>query len=851
MFPNSRQGWHKKSFDGAILSHHYIMKQILFILALSFFSLLSYSQKIKGIVTDNNGKILPYASVFIKENNKGTNANSEGKYSLKPEPGQYTLVCQYVGYKKEERKITVANNDIELNFILTLQEMTLSEVVVKNGEDPAYQVIRNAIKKRTYYESQLDKFQCEVYTKGQMRVRNYPNKFFGKKVDFEDGDTSKQKMLYLSETISKYSVNKPGKEKIEVISSKVSGQSDGFGLSAPNFFSFYSNNVFIGNNLNPRGFVSPIAENALNFYRYKLEGTFFEDGREISHIKVIPKRKYEPLFNGYIDIVVDDWLIHSVQLLLTKASQLELADTLRIEQLYRPLNKEVWYISSQVIYPAIKIFGFDAYGSFVNIYSDFNAEPIFDKKTFNNTILKYTDSANKRPDDYWEKARPVPLMAEEEKDYKRKDSLELARKNPKYLDSLARIRNKVTLTNVLLLGQTFQSERKRASTSFPSLFELISFNPAEGWVASPSFAWIKRLDTTSSGRKSISIAPTLRYGFTNKHFNAHLSVRYSFGKKYATSISLSGGKRVFQFNNNSPIGQRGNTLSCLQSERNRIKSYEAIYFRGSFRKGMGNGFSFVTGFQYQDRMPLDNRTNYTWRDKPNREYTANYPDDLISENIMRHQAFTTMIGFTWQPHTRYIEMPDRKINIGSDYPVFSFQYTQGFKNLFGSDEKFSKWKLGITDGITFRLQGKLRYRLGIGGFIDTGSNIQVPDYNHFNGNVSLLATEYLNSFQLLPIYQFSNISRFYVLAHIEHNFNGFLTNKIPGLRKLNLYLVVGGNGFYINSRKNYYEIFAGLDNIFKQLRVDFVQSYLNGKPWQNGIRIGFSMVSGRRGDDWP
>ena len=425
------------------------MKNTFFILLFSCSAFISFSQKIKGVITDSSGNKLPFASIFIKENNKGTNANSEGKYSLKAEPGQYTLVCQHVGYKKEEKKITIAGDDLELNFILTLQEMTLTEVVVKNGEDPAYQIIRNTIKQRTYYERQLDKFQCEVYTKGQMRVRNYPRKIFGQKVDFEDGDTSKQKMLYLSETISRYSVDKPNKEKIEVISSKVSGQSNGFGLSAPRFFSFYNNNVFIGDNLNPRGFISPISDNALNYYRYKLDGTFFEDGREISHIKVIPKRKFEPLFSGYIDIVADEWRIHSTQLLLTKSSQMELVDTLRIEQLYRPLNKDVWFITSQVIYPAIKIFGFDAYGSFVNIYSNFNIEPAFDKKTFNNTILKYTDSANKRPNEYWDRARPVPLMAEEVKDYKRKDSLELARKEPKYMDSLQKVRNKVTVMNIL------------------------------------------------------------------------------------------------------------------------------------------------------------------------------------------------------------------------------------------------------------------------------------------------------------------------------------------------------------------------------------------------------------------
>ncbi|MBL0068536.1 MAG: carboxypeptidase-like regulatory domain-containing protein [Chitinophagaceae bacterium] len=215
------------------------MRKLISLSIISFFSIATYSQKIKGVVTDINGKLLPFASVFIKENNKGTNANTEGKYSLKLEPGQYTLVCQYVGYKKDERKISLAKDeDLEINFVLALQEMTLDEVIVKNGEDPAYQIIRNTIKKKNYYQSQLERFQCEVYTKGQMRVRNYPNKFFGRKVDFEDGDTSKQKMLYLSETISRYSVDKPNKEKIEVISSKVSGQSDGFGLSAPRFFLF-------------------------------------------------------------------------------------------------------------------------------------------------------------------------------------------------------------------------------------------------------------------------------------------------------------------------------------------------------------------------------------------------------------------------------------------------------------------------------------------------------------------------------------------------------------------------------------------------------------------------------------
>ncbi len=810
----------------------------------------AHAGKITGMVTDTSGKPLPFASVFIKGTKKGTNANNDGRYTLTVSPGQYTLVCQYVGYRKEEKTITVTDEEIQMDFRLSVQELTLGEVVLKNGEDPAYEIIRQTVRKRKVHQEELDHFECEVYTKGQLRVRDYPKKIFGQKVDFEDGDTSKKKILYLAETISRYSVDKPDKQKTVVISSKVSGQTDGLGLAAPQIFSLYDNNISIGSGLNPRGFISPISDNALKYYRYKLEGTFMEDGRTVSKIKVIPRRKYEPLFSGYISIIEDQWNIHSTDLLLTKQSQMEQLDTLKLIQLYRPVRNDRWFISSQVIYPTIKILGFDAYGSFINIYSDIELDPQFNKKTFNNTILKYTDSSNKKTTDYWEKARPLPLMEDEVKDYKKKDSLALARKDPRYLDSISRRGNRITVMNILLFGQGFNSQRKRTSIRFNSLLDQANFTPAEGLVMSPTVTWVKRLDTAVFSRRSLSISATARYGFANQHLNPYLTMNYTYGKKYISSIRLSGGKRVFQFNNNSPIGERGNTLSCLLSEENRIKSYEAWYFRGSYRQSLGDGFSWVAAFQYQDRMPLDNRTTYTWNNKAGKTYTPNYPYEVMTENIKRHQVFTTLLGIRWQPGTKYIELPERKISIGSKYPVFSLQYIRSIDGFLGSDEDFSKWRFNVSDNINLKLRGQLRYRIGMGGFFDT-SKVQLPDYNHFNGNISTFATEYLNSFQLLPIYQFSNKSKFYAQAHVEYNLKGFLTNKIPLFRKLNFYLVTGANGFYIDGNTNYYEWFIGLDNIFKQLRIDFVQSYQRGKQWQNGIRIGLSSFGGQRGDDWP
>ncbi len=682
-----------------------------------------------------------------------------------------------------------------------------------------------------------------------MRLRNFPKSFMGQKVDFEDGDTSKKKILYLYENLAKYTVQKPNKSKVEVISTKVSGQSGGFGfLSNPQIISFYQNNIDIAPNLNPRGFISPISNNAFHYYKYKFEGVFYEDGKEINRIKVIPKRKFEPVFSGYINITDGDWRIHSLQLTLTKESQMEFLDTFRIEQLYVPFEKDIWVIKSQVIYPAAKFFGFDGYGSFVNMYSKFDLDPQLAKKFFNNTVLKFDEGSNKKPADYWDSIRPIPLQLDETIDYHKKDSLEKARQDPHYLDSLDKIKNKITVAGIVLTGQTINHAKSRSQFTYPSLISTFSYNTVEGLVVNWQGTYLKRLDSAAFSRRSISITPDLRYGFSNQHFNAYAIVNYNYGKTYLSSINISGGKRVYQFNNANPITPFYNSLSTLFYESNYMKLYEAWFGKINFSKGIGDGLKFNIGLQYQDRTSLNNTTSYSFVTWKTRSFTPNYPTELLSQNIPHHRAFIGNADISWRPGAKYIELPDRKIMIRSTYPTFDLQYVQGVPNVFGSDVDYSKWKFSVKQNLNLKLAGTLDYNISTGGFINT-NKLFVPDYNHFNGNQIIVATDYLTSFQLLPYYKYSNIAPLYGEAHVEYHLNGFLTNKIPLFRNLNWHLVTGANAFYITPASNYIEGFVGLENILKLFRVDFAWGYEEGKQTVMGLRIGIPVAVGGNQND--
>ncbi|MBC7747149.1 MAG: carboxypeptidase-like regulatory domain-containing protein, partial [Methylotenera sp.] len=154
------------------------MRLYLLFFALFLFKDIS-AQKIYGTVFNSNGDLLPYASISVKGTTKGTSANDKAKYALNLAPGTYTFICQNLGYTSAEKKLTVTI-DTELSFVLTEQKLSMEAVVIKNGgEDPAYEIIRNAIKKRNFFANQVKEFTCNIYGKDLIKLKTLPKKIFG------------------------------------------------------------------------------------------------------------------------------------------------------------------------------------------------------------------------------------------------------------------------------------------------------------------------------------------------------------------------------------------------------------------------------------------------------------------------------------------------------------------------------------------------------------------------------------------------------------------------------------------------------------------------------------------------
>ncbi len=826
-------------------------KESIYLTLLLFFCFQSsgLQAQLSGKITDDKGEPLSFATVYVKDSSQGTTSNIEGRYELDLTPGRYTIIFQYVGYEQKTEVVELDDVGLKMDVVLKEQSVGLKEVVVTaDGEDPAYAIIRKAIAKRDYYLKQVKEYTCDVYIKGNQKVADVPEKFMGVEIGDLGGilDSTGQGIVYLSESVSKLHHRAPNLYKEEMISSKVSGNDNGFSFNQANVmdFNFYKNTYGeLG-----RKIVSPIANNAFAYYRYKLEGAFLDEGgRLINKIKVIRKRDTDPSLSGYIYIIEDFWNIHSVDMWTNgEAFGQPILDTMSLKQVYVPVKEpNVWRVLSSAVYFKLKIFGIKIGGDFTGVYSNYDIEPNLPKGFFDNEVLKVKEDANERDSSYWEEVRPIPLTIEEVKDYVKKDSLQKVWVSKDYLDSLDKKNNRFKVMNALT-GYTYSRSYKKWNLSIGSPLTALSFNTVQGYFTNLGGTFEKQFDR--SGNSYANVNANVSYGFSDKQVRGDFGVEYNVNKTKYTNFSIEGGRKAVQFNEEEPVSTLQNTIASLFFKRNRTKYYDKSYGKIRAKTELFNGV-FVNGhIEYAHREPLFNTTDHSYFYKESREYFSNNPTDLMNYGeapFEPHQALTIGLDIRLRIKQRYLSYPDRKFILGSDFPTFYISYRRGLP-ILGGDTDFDFVSLAMRDNIKLGMAGTSRYNLEGGMFISDKS-VPFPDFHHFNGNTLIVnfMIRYLDQFRMLDYYEHSTTQP-YMKLQWEHHFDGVILGKIPGIRKLQWGLVAGTNILYSDSTKAYSEIFIGIDkigwDIFRLVRVDFVTQLRKGmeKPGFNvlvGIEI--------------
>ncbi len=251
--------------------------------------LFSQTYKIHGIILDDSTQlVLSYATIRVAQTDIVTSSNKEGEFLLELSEGNYSLVVTYVGYHNKTISISVPH-ETSLNIGLVPALIQLPEVTVhSNMEDPAMEIMREAIKRREKNYEGLKNYEVTGYKKNifysSERIAMIDEKFV--KQIYEKGKMSKEFVL--------------STHKTDNIKSTNMNISISIGLSL--FFVNGDLNIKIGSGKS--NVIFPLADNAIKYYDFKLLNSKVA-GKEVSHtIQIIPRSSVEPLMKG--TIIIDD-----------------------------------------------------------------------------------------------------------------------------------------------------------------------------------------------------------------------------------------------------------------------------------------------------------------------------------------------------------------------------------------------------------------------------------------------------------------------------------------------------------------------------------------------------------------
>ncbi|MEY4927568.1 MAG: hypothetical protein RI894_2004 [Bacteroidota bacterium] len=818
------------------------LKTAIFIL---LFQNIALSNTISGRITDTKKELLSFVTIYVKNTTIGTTSNSMGEYSLDLPKGEYDLVFQYVGYKTKVEHISLQIKPLHLDISLVEEDLLLSEVTVKaNAEDPAYRIIRNMIKQRKIRLKAVTNSECDVYIKGNQKIKNAPDKIMGRDLgDLGGGlDSSRSGIVYLSESVSKLYFEQPDHFKEIMISSKVAGNDNGFSFNQAQAvnFNFYQNELDFQTKL-----VSPIADDALLFYRYELISSFRDkDGRLISKLKVKPKNEYGPVFGGFIYVVEDEWAIYSTDLYVTKsATGLEVLDTLHIKQThlsFDAVGAKNWLLFQQIISFNIKVLKIETGGVFTAVFSHYKLNQSLPKGFFTPEILKVEKEANEKTPAYWDSIRPIPLTIEESRDYYRKDSLKVIRTGKHYLDSMDARRNKFGVLN-LLLGYTYRNSFKKQAFSLETPLNTVQFNTVQGWRVGLGVHFRQNYDDYRI--RWWEIRATLDRGFAELRPRCTLGATYHFNRTNNSEINIRGGEILQQYNAENPISEAVNSIYTLYEPINYLKTYQKQFVKTSYEQEIWNGGFLTAEAEFAHRKVVENRVLSLSKDGKDVPMPANLPETadayaLFGESHNLRFSATLRIKFDQS----FIMYPERKIIVDDGkYPTIYVRYTGGY-----AANDYHQLAVKTTYDVPTGVVGTSQFNLEGGYFLK--SPLYFYDYQHFNGNQTILGNpnNYLNNFLQLPYYRYSVGSNWYAHAHYEHNFGTFLFNKLPLIKKLQFTAHIGANALLTPAMPQpYYGVNAGIGNIgwgiIRLLRVDYTLSRNTEGLWQPGFMIGLAL----------
>jgi len=745
---------------------------ILFIATSTCLAQQAERRSLFGTVRDvQTNEPLPAANVRVLGTSRGTITNSAGEYTLTLEPGDYHLLFTMLGYGADTAVVHLLG-DQRHDVLLEPSAIILPEVIV-SSEDPAIEIIRRAIANKQHWIDRLHSYEMRAFTR-QTIYRD--SAVAGINESFTTGYWQQADTLREIVTQRRQTANIPESYNL---------------ASVGRILNFSDEEIsFIGYR-----FVGPTAREALDYYDYKLLRTRSSHGQDIYEIRMLPRSRTVPLFDGTISIAGNSYALVGVDVRPNVAFNLPF--TKQIQLRYRQqfgLYESTFWMPNDIRIEAALTIGFMGLSipriglEQTSVISDYSINAVIPDSVFKKPRLVIDSSAVRFDSAYWAANAVLPLSPLEQRAYHTLDSAQSL--DVQFRPSGAA----VSLGSDAGLGEALSHAD-------------ITFNRVEGFHLGAQMD----LDSLSA---AFSASAGLAYGFSDRLWTYRLGGTYYPWGSRTLGVGAEAFRRVDYTPDHGYFTPFDNLLSSFLAKED---------YRDYFRTEGWSGYLTWHGLRaFRGRLAyvseredsLSHRTNFSVF-YPSRLYRANI---RAQEGMLRSFRLDVRLG--GEPVPLDLILPN-SIEIFAEHSS---------PHITGGDYDFSRLDGVLTLSVpTFAQSYLLKPGFRIRAAAGTSSGA-LPVQRWFSLESALASEAPFGVLRAARIKEFSGTG--YAAITAEHNFRTipFLALGIPFLYEHSLELIVFGSAARTWAHDNavsntttalYAEAGFSLSRIYDLFRADF------------------------------
>lgn len=567
------------------------------------------------------------------------------------------------------------------------------------------------------YANEVKEFKADLYLKGRFQVhkRNRILKYIPYMFRFEKGVDN-----YIHESLSELHYTAPDiyDRKIRAVQTTFpGGNSRFFDIMDFIHFNIYSPSVMKDKIL------SPLSKSTSIHYNYLLDSIDYQSEGVVYKIRVIPRYRSTQLLEGFFWISSSDWNIRYMDFIgkydLTAFHLvMQMGKTPETRCLPQLLNLDVVFkfVGNHL---EMKYTGWLNYSEVsFRKENDWNFGRL--KKDKYNLSKSYTLTCDTtrliQNRDSFARIRPLPLDDWE-------DSLYLAfdKRREVHVDDTMQVETKQK-KNLVFMGQigdalisSYDIDFSRVGnvTCSPLINPLlVSYSHRRGI----SYRQVFKYNKLFHNGKLLRLVPQIGYNFTKKEFYAKLDGEFVYNprKHGSITVNVGNGNRIYS----SVVLDQLNAMpdSAFSFTGLELDYFKDVYLNVAHNLEVVNGLNLWMGISMH------------WRN------AVNGTPEVAERVRLRYNSFAPRVRVEWTPGMYYYYNGNRKINVGSRYPTFVFDYERGL-DILPNSGKYERFEMSAAQKIRINNIHTLAYHLG-SGFFTNQDDMYFVDYVDF-ANINL------------------------------------------------------------------------------------------------------------------